>query len=59
MLSACAAASIGVDAEILLIDFHIQVFIDFRHHIQGHERSLALALGIEGRYPYQPVHAFL
>ena len=48
MLPACAAASVGVDAQILLVNLHVQIFLDVRHHVQGHERGLALALGIRG-----------
>ncbi len=59
MLSACAAAAVGIDPDVLVLHLDIQIFLDIRHHIQRDKRGLPLALGIKGRYPHQAVHAFL
>ena len=39
MLAACAAASVGIDSEVFLIDFDIQVFFNIGHDIQGYQRK--------------------
>ena len=59
MLPACAAASVGINPQILFVDFHIQVLFDIRHNVQRHKRGLPLSLGIKGRNTNQPVHALL
>ena len=59
MLSPGAAASVGIDAQILLVDLHVQIFLNIRHHVQRHKGGLALPLRIKGGYPHQPVHTLL
>ncbi len=59
MLSAGTAASVGINAKILLVNLHIQILLDIRHNIQGHKRGLALALGVERGDPHQTMHALL
>ena len=58
MLAACAAASVGIDSEVFLIDFDIQVFFNIGHDIQGYKGSLAFALCVEWGDPHQAVHSF-
>ena len=59
MLSTGTAASIGIDTQILLINLHIQVFLNIWHHIQGYEGCLTFTLGIEGTDTYQSVYPLL
>ena len=59
MLSAGAAAPVGVDTQVFFVDLHVQVFLNIRHDIQRHKGSLPFSLGIEGGNPHQPVHALL
>ena len=59
MLTTCAAASVSVDAQILLVDLHIHVLLDIRHHIQRNKGSLSFSLGIEGGNTHQSVHTLL
>ena len=58
MLTACTAASVGINAQIFRVDLDIQIFFDIRHNIQGYERGLTLALGVEGGNPDKTVYAF-
>ena len=58
MLTARTAASVGINAQILRVDLDIQIFFDIRHNIQGYERGLTLALGVEGGNPDKTVYAF-
>ena len=58
MLTACTAASVGINAQILRVDLDIQIFFDIRHNIQRYEGGLALALGVEGGNPDKTVYAF-
>ena len=57
VLSACAAASVGIDPQILIVDLHVQILFDVRHDIQRHKGSLPFSLGVEGRDSHQTVHA--
>ena len=59
MLSACAAASISIDPDILVFHFNIQIFLNIRHHIQRNKGCLPLALGIKRRDTHKTVHTFL
>ena len=47
MLATGTAASVGVDAQILLINIHIQIALDIRHDVQGYKGGLPLALGVK------------
>ena len=58
MLTACTAASVGINAQIFRVDLDIQIFFDIRHNIQRYEGGLALALGVEGGNPDKTVYAF-
>ena len=58
MLSAGAAAAVGIYPDVLIPHFNIQIFLDVRHHIQRHKRRLPLALRVKRRDPHQTVHAF-
>ena len=59
MLTSGATASIGIYADILILNLHIHIFFNIRHHIQRYERCLSLALRIKRRDTHQPVDAFL
>ena len=58
MLSACTAASVGIDTEIFFVDFNIEVFFNIRHNIQGYEGGLAFSLCIEGGDAHEAVYSF-
>jgi len=58
VLSACTAASVGIDTEIFFVDFNIEVFFNIRHNIQGYEGGLAFSLCIEGGDAHEAVYSF-
>ena len=58
MLTARAAAAVGVDPQILRIDFHSNILIQLRHDFNQRERSLTFSRRIEWRNPHQTMHAF-
>ena len=58
MLTARAAASVGIDTQVFWVDLDIQIFFDIGHNIQRYEGGLALALGVEGGNPNKTVYAF-
>ena len=59
MLATGTTASVGVDAQILLINIYIQISFDIRHNIQRYKGCLTLALGIERRDTHQTVYTLL
>ena len=59
MLAAGAAGTIGVDSDIIRINFNIDIILQIRHHITGHEGSLPLSRRIKGRNPHQAMYAML
>ena len=59
MLSARAAASICVDADVVRIDDNINILLNVGHNITGNKGSLSLPLRVEGRDADKPVHASL
>ena len=59
MLATGTAASVGVDAQILLINIHIQISFDIRHNIQRYKGSLTFSLSIERRDTHQTVYSLL
>ena len=58
MLTARAAASVGIDTQVFRVDLDIKIFFDIGHNIQRYEGGLALALGVEGGNPNKTVYAF-
>ena len=58
MLSARTAGAVRIDPKIIVIDLHIQIFLDIRHDIAGHKRGLSLSRRIERRDTHQTVHTF-
>ena len=59
VLSSGSAGTVRVNAQILVTDFDIQVFLYVRHHITGYKGGLALSCRIKGRNAHQAVHALL
>ena len=59
MLATGTAASVGVDAQILLINIHIQIALDIRHNIQRYKGSLTFSLSIERGNTHQTVYSLL
>ena len=59
MLTTGTTASISINAQILLINIHIQISFDIRHNIQRYKGCLTLALGIERRDTHQTVYTLL
>ena len=59
MLSAGAAASIGIDADIIGVDDNVDVLLNIRHYVAGYKGSLSLSLCVERGDPYKPVYASL
>ena len=59
MLSAGTTASVGINTDVLIIDFYVQIFLNIRHYIAGYERGLALSSRIERGNTYQTVNTFL
>ena len=59
MLSAGTTASVGINADILIIDFYVQVFLNVRHYIAGYKRSLTFSSRIERGNTYQTVNTLL
>ena len=43
MLSAGTTASVGINTDVLIIDFYVQIFLNIWHYIAGYERGLALS----------------
>ena len=59
MLTTGTTASISINAQIFLINIHIQISFDIRHNIQRYKGCLTLTLGIERRYTHQTVYTLL
>ncbi len=59
VLTAGAARSVGVDAEILVFDFDLDVLRQFRPDEQRRERRVPARGLVERGYPDEPVHARL
>ena len=59
MLSAGTTASVGINTDVLIIDFYVQILLNIRHYIAGYERGLALSSRIERGNTYQTVNTFL
>ena len=59
MLATGTTASISIDAQILLINIHIQISFDIRHNIQRYKGCLTLTLGIERGDTHQTVYTLL
>ena len=57
MLTAGAAASVGVNPKVILVNLHVHVLLDVRHHVQRYKRSLPFALRVKGGNPHQSVDA--
>ena len=47
MLSARTAGAVRIDPKIIVINLHIQIFLNIRHDIAGHKRGLSLSRCIE------------
>ena len=58
MLTARAAAAVGVDPQILRVDFHSNILVQLRHDFQHRKRCLAFPRRIERRNAHQTMHAF-
>ncbi len=58
MLTARAAAAVGVDPQIFRVDLHGNIFVQLRCDFHHRERSLALARRVERRNAHQPMYAF-
>ena len=59
MLSSGSAASVGVDPQIVLVDLHVHILLNIRHHVQGHKGGLTLPLGVKRGNPHKPVYTLL
>lgn len=59
MLTAGSAGTIGINPQIILIDLHIQILLNIRHHVAGYKGGLPLSVGVERRDPHQAVDASL
>ena len=57
VLTARAAAAVGVYLQILGADYHFAVVLDLGHHFHGSKRGVAARVGIKRGYAHQPVHA--
>ena len=58
MLSAGTAGTVRIDTNVLVTHLNIDLFVDIRHNIAGHERSLAFSCRIERRNTDETVNAF-
>ena len=56
MLPASAAGPVGIDTQIRLIYFDINIIANFRYHKYGGKRSMPSAVGIEWRNTHEAVH---
>ena len=59
MLSAGTTASVGINTDVLIIDFYVQIFLNIRHYIAGYERGLTLSSCVERGNTDQTVNSFL
>ena len=59
MLSAGAAGTVRIDADILIPHLNVHILLDIRHDIAGDERGLAFARRVKGRDAHKPVNALL
>ena len=59
MLTAGAAGTVSVNAQIIHIDLHIQIFLNIRHHITRNKGGLPFACRVKGRNPHQTVDSSL
>ena len=57
MLTAGALGAIRVDADVVVLDLHIDLVTHLGHHVDTGERSLSASVRIEGADPDQPVRA--
>jgi hypothetical protein len=52
-----AARAVGVDAEVLLVDLHLDVLRELRPHEHGRKRGVPAGGLVEGGDPNEPMHA--
>ena len=57
VLTAGAGCAISVNAQILFVDFHFDVFVNLRINKQRSKRSVTPGSLIKGRDAHQPVHS--
>src|SRR5690554_8057951 len=59
VLPALAARTIGVDSEVVLIDFDINVVLNLCDDVDGSEGRMATFIGVEWTDPHQSMHSAL
>ena len=59
MLTTCTGASVGIYTDIFILNFNVDIFLNFRHDIQRNKGGLSFALGIKGGNTHQTVYALL
>ncbi len=59
VLAARSAGPVGVDAQILLVDLHLDGVVDLREDRNAREGRVAAMLSVEGRDPHQPMNPLL
>ena len=59
MLTAGAARPVCIDTQIVGIDIHLDLVVDFRIDVHSSERSVPPVIRVERRYPHEPVDAAL
>ena len=57
VLTTGTTGTIGIDPQVIRVNVHIQIFLNIRHNITGHERGLAFSGRIERGNTHQTVHA--
>ena len=59
VLTACTAGSVGINTDIIRLDFNFRIILNFRHNIAGRKRGLPSACAVEGRHTHQTVNPLL
>src|SRR5574341_1469292 len=57
MLTARAAGTVGIDAQIGLVDFNLYIVVHFRVNEHRSERSVPARIGVEWRDAHEAVNA--
>src|SRR4051794_2569291 len=59
VLSACARGSVGIHAQVFVVDLDLDILVDLWVYKERCKRGVSAGSLIEGRDPYQPVNARL
>ena len=59
MLTTCTTSSVGINTDIIRLDFNFRIVLNFRHNIAGRKRGLPSACAVEGRHTHQTVNPLL